>query len=143
MGALSLTYGNGEVGVEEELEVNGLSVGVLDAEVDVEVVLGEVDSVRQRGGVGPLCLVVGAQGSRVEDKLEGHSGTVLLGRGRVERPCAVAGEAVPRHLRGLAHVWWGTKVGEDDGDATADGSAAVECRGGRQEELLVTGAGLP
>lgn len=59
--ALCVTYGDGEVGVEEELEVNGLGVRVLEAEVDVEVVLGEVDGVRQLGGVGPLRLVIRAQ----------------------------------------------------------------------------------
>lgn len=138
-----VTYGNGEVGVQEELEVNGLGVRVLEAEVDVEVVLGEVHGVRELGRVGPLCLVVRAQGGRVEEELERHPGAVLLGHGRVKRPRAVAGEAVRGQLGRLALVWWRPEVGEDDGDAAADGGAAVEGRGGRQEDLLVAVAGLP
>lgn len=138
-----VTYGDGEVGVEEELEVNGLGVRVLEAEVDVQVVLGEVDGVGQLGGVGPLRLVVGAQGGRVEEELQCHAGAVLLWRRRVKRPCAVAGEAVRGQLGGLSLLWWRSEVGEDDGDAAADGSAAVEGRGGRQEDLLVAVARLP
>lgn len=56
-----MTYGDGQVGVEEELEVKSLGVRVLKTEVDVQVVLCEVDCVRQLGGVGPLRLVVCAQ----------------------------------------------------------------------------------
>lgn len=120
-----MTYRDGEVGVEEELEVNGLGVRVLEAEVDVQVVLGEVDSVRELGGVGPLRLVIRAQGSRVEEEFQGHAGAILLRRGRIKGPGAVAGEAVGGQLRCLALVWWRPEVGEDDGDAAADGSAAV------------------
>lgn len=129
--------------MQEELEVDGLGIGVLEAEVDVEVVLGEVDRVGQLGRVGPLGLVVGAERSRVEEELEGHPGAVLLGRRRVKRPGAVAGEAVRGQLGRLALVWRGPKVGEDDGDAAADGGAAVEGRGRRQEDLVVAVAGLP
>lgn len=48
-----------------------------------------------------------------------------------------------RHLGRLSLIWWGSEVGEDDRDAAADGSAAVEGRGGRQEDLLVPIAGFP
>lgn len=121
-----VTYRNGEVGVQEELEVNSLSVRVLEAEVDVQVVLCEVDRVSQLGGVWPLRLVICAQRSRVEEELQRHSGTILLGCGRIKRPCAVAGEAMRRQLRSLAFLWWRSEVGEDDRDAAADGGAAIE-----------------
>lgn len=93
-GAYHVTYGNGQVGVEQELEVKSLGVRVLKAEVDIQVVLCEVDRVRQLGGVGPLRLVVCAQRSRVEEELQGHPGTILLRRRRIKCPCAVAGKAV-------------------------------------------------
>lgn len=120
------TYGYGQIGVKEKLEVDGLGIRVLEAEVDVQVVLGQVDSVRQLGGVGPLRLVIRAQGSRVKEEFQSHAGTILLRRGRIKGPGAVAGEAVRRQLRCLALLWWRSEVGKDDRDAAADGSAAVE-----------------
>lgn len=42
-----VTYRNGEISVQKKLEVNGLGVRVLEAEVDVQVVLREVDRVSQ------------------------------------------------------------------------------------------------
>lgn len=138
-----MTYRDGQVGVKKELEVKSLGVRVLNAEMDVQVVLCEVDRVRQLSGVGPLRLVVRAQRSRVEEELQCHPGTILLRCGRIKCPCAVAGEAVRGQLGRLSFIWWGSEVREDDRDAAADGSAAVEGRGGRQEDLLVAVAGFP
>lgn len=92
--------------MEEELEVDGSGVlRVLNTEMDIQVVLGEGDGIRQRSRIIPFLLIFSRQLRRVERECEHGGGTIVLLLVPGIYPGAVPRKAVRWKRRSLMILW--------------------------------------